>query len=67
MTTLECPDCHGRLDLVTDGEVGVLTVEGYHRRDAPLSYRMVARPFLACSGCEFCIEVNIETGLVVPS
>jgi hypothetical protein len=67
MTTLECPDCHGRLDLVTDGEVGVLMVDGYHRRDVPVEYQMVDRPFLACSECEFCIEVNIATGSVVPS
>lgn len=73
-TPLKCPACHGSLELVTDGAVGVLKHSGYHlasksdfHHTSKLEYVMEQRPFLACGSCEFCVEVNLATGMVVPS
>lgn len=61
--TLHCPHCHAPLTLVTDGQVGVLMHPGNHVVSrGPLPWTMVNRPFLACSGCEYCVEVDTRTG-----
>jgi hypothetical protein len=53
-----CPECGGRMQLVTDGLVGrwmapPFFIVGRSR----LRLDLVARPFGACTECEFCIEV----------
>jgi len=53
-----CPECGAVLQLVTDGLVEEEYWPGYVVRGAELPRRRVCRPFLACSGCEFCIETR---------
>lgn len=59
---LSCPQCGGRLEIVTDGMVGRTYPShgSYHVRGAELQHRMVSAPFAACSSCEYCIEIRME-------
>lgn len=57
--THACPQCGGRLQLVLDGQVGVPYVQPYFTvGQSAIEYRMEDRPFVACSSCEFCAEVE---------
>lgn len=57
-----CPDCGGQLELIRDGAIGSLTAPAIHRAGAQLPIVMRLAPFLACAGCEYCIEVTRKRG-----
>jgi hypothetical protein len=46
------------LQLITDGMVGRMYAPAFHVVGARLPMRLELRPFLACSRCEYCVEVN---------
>ncbi len=54
-----CPECGGVLQVVTDGLIGRVTAPGFFivGRDT-LTVRLDPAPFIACTACEFCIEVR---------
>jgi hypothetical protein len=45
------------LELVTDGTIEVPFAPAFHRRDLPIPTREVARPFMACTACEYCEQI----------
>lgn len=53
-----CPLCGAVLELVLDGEVAKAYAPAFHVIGQPVPYRLEPRPFLACSGCEYCEEVR---------
>ena len=54
-----CPRCGGTLTLVLDGLVGSLICPPFFiEGKSKLEYRMDRKPFVACSGCEFCQEIT---------
>jgi hypothetical protein len=55
---IACPACGGVLERVTDGEIAIAFAPAFHRRDQPIPYKLVARPFLACSACEHCEPIR---------
>ena len=58
-----CPHCGSALEIVTDGLVSVpyaqrvATING--QAQSAIDWRLVARPFAACTGCEFCLEIGV--------
>ena len=55
-----CPECGGPLQRIADGLVAVPYAPTFHVRGAKLPIRLVARPFLACSMCEFCTDKGVK-------
>lgn len=53
-TQLRCPDCGSLLDIVLDGLVGVPYADNVTHA---IEYRMTPRPFAACTGCDFCLDL----------
>lgn len=53
-----CPWCRGRLQLITDGAIAKQYAPPFHVIGARLPVRLELRPFLACSRCEYCVEVS---------
>jgi hypothetical protein len=51
---MTCPRCGGELERVTDGAVAVQFAPAFHNRALPIPIRLVERPFLACTACEYC-------------
>ena len=51
-----CPECGGTLQRITDGLVAVPFGEAFHTRGTKIPIRLVPRPFLACSACEYCTD-----------
>lgn len=51
----ECPECGAPLEVVDDGQVGVPYMIANGGQE---EWRLEARPFAACTGCEFCLEIH---------
>ena len=62
MTTLyTCPECGSPMELVLDGLVGEPRFRGvghFAQSHVVVEWVMVPKPFGACTGCEFCIELT---------
>lgn len=58
-----CPNCGSPLQLIEDGAIG----QHWFNPERPwphLEFRVDARPFIACSGCEFCLELSEAIALL---
>jgi len=55
-----CPQCGGRLDLVTTGEVTEQVIPGFFAGGdiALLPWRLVSAAFVACVACEYAARVS---------
>ena len=59
IVTPRCPECKtGHLEIVPDGLVGRVYHPGYHVAGTELPRRFEAKPFAACTACEFCLELS---------
>lgn len=54
-----CPECGAALQLVADGQTERQYPGAFHVIGSRIESRVVPASFLACSGCEFCIEVEV--------
>jgi hypothetical protein len=55
---LTCPECGGLLALVTDGAIGRLVAPPFFIvGTSRLVEVRVPAPFVACTACEFCLEI----------
>ena len=52
-----CPECGAPLELHRDGEVGVPYANLLRGAKEIFIWHLVARPFVACTRCEFCQEL----------
>ncbi len=50
---LSCPDCGSPMELVRDGVIADVVMTGFG-----LAYRPRLGAFGACTGCEFCVEIE---------
>lgn len=64
-TDLRCPMCGSVLQIVEDGMVGVPYATGLRYDPKPVVWKMENRPFAACVGCEFCVEIQ-PIGIAMP-
>jgi len=56
---ITCPECGSSLQVVTDGLVGELRAPAFFTLGVSrLEYVMRPAPFVACTGCEFCLEIG---------
>jgi len=56
---MRCPLCGGTLELVTDGGmIAIPYAPAFQVRNAPIEIRMVPRPFIACTECEYCAQIH---------
>ena len=53
-----CPTCGGTLQYVIDGLIGIEYAPAFHTVGDALPMRMEPRPFLACTACEYCVQVH---------
>jgi hypothetical protein len=64
MIDLLCPLCTARLELVTDGRIITPMIPAVRLPDARPIVESRRVPFLACTGCEFCVEVRTRNGQI---
>lgn len=55
-TNVVCPDCGSPLQIVIDGAIGV---DWFNTQTGRSETRIEPRPFAACSGCEFCLDLTV--------
>lgn len=65
LTNLHCPRCGSLLELDPACTIEETYVPKYPLRDEPLPRRTIVAPAALCTGCEFCIRIDVPLGTVV--